>query len=123
MGYQTQGGDGALHNLANEDQFKGLAAAADGGSTKSVSNTSSTLAAANPARKALVIQNWSLTCALTISGNDTAVFKGGLTIPPAEDATHPSGPITILGSTYTGAVTGIMSAADATENNVSVMEI
>lgn len=104
-------------------QGVGLATALNGGSAISVSSVSATLAAVNTARKSVTITNLSLTRALTVQCDGTAVAGAGVVLALAADANHPGGTVTILGSEYTGIVTGIMNGADATANNVAVLEI
>lgn len=101
----------------------GLATAHNGGSAVSVSNADTTLADANTARKSLTITNLSTTRALTVQCDDTAVAGAGVVLAAAMDANHPGGSVTILGSEYTGEVSGIMNGADATAGNVAVLEI
>jgi hypothetical protein len=95
------------------------AAAVNGGSAVSVSNASTTLSAANAARSQVVVTNTSTTAMLTVKLGSGAVSGQGILLAPAVDATHPGGSAVITG--YTGIVTGIMSAAGAT--NVAVVEV
>lgn len=104
-------------------QGVGLSAALNGGSAVSVTSASATLAAINAARKSLTITNLSLTRALTVQCDGTAVAGAGVVLAVAADANHPGGSVTILGSEYTGIVTGIMNGADATAGNVAVLEV
>jgi hypothetical protein len=112
------------------DVLAGLATAANPGSAVSVSNAAATIAAANAARRSLTITNKSLTAMLTVTlaaltagGGQSAVSgASAFLLAPAADATHPGGSVTIDGRDYTGAVNGIMSAADATAGNVGVTE-
>lgn len=86
-----------------------------------MTNASTLLAAANTARRSLTIRNRSLTAMLTVSLGKAAVSGAGHPLATASDATHPGEGIVI--DDFTGAVYGIMSAADATAGNVSVVEV
>jgi len=101
----------------------GLAVANNPGAKVSVTNVSTLLLAANPNRRSACITNRSLTAMLTISLGGPAVSGAGDPLAPAADATHPGGSRGILPGEYSGAVYGIMSAADVTEGNVSVTEV
>jgi hypothetical protein len=97
-----------------------LATANNPGAAVSVTNASATLLTANASRRSAIIVNRSLTAMLTVKLGSTAVSGSGITLAPAADATHPGGSCVI--DDYTGIITGIMSAADATVGNVSVSE-
>ncbi len=98
-----------------------LITAKNGGELASVSTTSVLLAASNVNRRNITIQNLSLLGMLTLSFGKAAVTQVGLNLAPASDAKTPGGDITILGTTFTGAIYGILSDADATAN-VSIVE-
>ena len=98
-----------------------MATVVNGGDAKSVSSASEAIAAANDNRRSLTITNLSTTAMLTVALGQTAVSTKGYNLAPAADATHPGGSVTI--TDYTGAVNGIMSAADATTGNVAIVEV
>ena len=91
------------------------------GNVVSISNVSAVVAAANARRRRVSITNRSLVAMLTLNYGGTAISGAGDCLAPAADTTHPGGSIVI--DDYTGAINGIMSAADATVGNVAVVEI
>ena len=91
------------------------------GSAVSVTNSSTTILPLFIGRKSAIITNLSTTAMLTLNLGGTAVSGAGICLAPAADATHPGGSCII--EEYSGAINGIMSAADATAGNVSVVEV
>lgn len=98
-----------------------LAAAAQGDGRKSITNVSGAIAGDNAVRRNITVTNLSTSAVLYVCCAAAAVAGAGIPLAPAADATHPGGSCTI--AEYAGAVTGIMSAADATANNVAVLEV
>jgi hypothetical protein len=95
--------------------------ASNGGSAINVTNASKVIASANPVRRSLTITNLSTSAMLTVAQATPAVSGAGYCLSPATDATHPGDSVTI--DNYTGAVYGIMSAADAAAGNVAIVEV
>lgn len=83
--------------------------------------SSQSLAAANPARKTLIITNLSLSAVLWIAFGATAVAGKGVPLAPGSSATSPGRTLVISGQDYVGEVSGIIS--DTTANNIAVSEI
>lgn len=95
----------------------------NGGSSKSVTNANQTICAAVAGRRQVVITNLSLVGALTLKLGATAVAGVGIILATAPVAGQPGGTASIDGPEAASQIDGIMSAADATANNVAIVEI
>jgi hypothetical protein len=115
--------DATTGALLVEVSASGLTTAASGGTAMNVTNQSKQIAGANPSRRKLIVTNLSTVAMLTLNCGGNAVSGAGAPLAPASDATHPGGTAVIDGDDWLGAVSGIMSAADATANNVAFVEI
>ena len=111
---------GTVINPATEDTLEKLTTpgTADTPALKSVTNASQSLAAANASRKMLVIRNNSTAGDLHLRLAAAAASANSAYVAEAN-----GGEIKIPGTLWAGEVRGILSAADATANNVSVSEL
>jgi hypothetical protein len=100
-----------------------IMSAKNGGSAINVTSASKEVVAVNASRIVVTVTNLSLTQMLTLNLGGTAVSGAGIVLSPASDATHPGGRYTVYGVEYAGQINGIMSGADATANNVAIVEV